>query len=898
MQNLKSLSIIFIIISITWAAGGKISGTVTDAKTGDALPGVNVYISELSLGAATDLNGNYVILNVVPGEYTLRASYIGYTTHAIQNLQVNTGQTTSQDFKMTQEVLQGQEVIVQAERPLVRKDLTASQKITTSNEIKDLPVETFLGVLTTQAGVNVGADGALHIRGGRSNEVGYYIDGISVANPFFTNGLAVNVSNKALQEMKVVSGAFNAEYGNAMSGIVNIQIAEGGPQYSGNLSVYSGDYFSDDSDLYLHIDDLNFTANQVIEGTLTGRVPLLSRNGKFTFNLSGRYDNDEGYIYGKREHNPNDFADFRFADYWYIQNNGDKAYVPMNSDLRLNLLGKLTYRITPKLKLSTQLIYDNHEWNKADLSSHRYKFNPDGIYDYFTTNNNYSIKLTQAFTKTYYEANFFIANTDYRKYAFEDTNAIYMDPDNPGYVSTNNILGSPPTTTFVFGGTQMDHLYRYSNSKGGKFDITSQLNHRHEVKGGLSFRIDDLEEDFFTILYDNQDYTTPTVTPRNESPSHSYYKKQAVFASGYLQDKIEYPDMIINAGLRFDYFNPNDDYIIDLLDPEGERAEATSKQVVSPRLGVSFPITDEGILHFSYGHFYQLPALNKLYRTRVFGANEDPIIGYANLKPEKTVLYEFGLQQQFTRNLAIDVSAFYKDIRDLLATQSIDYLSPNYGPASYSIYLNKDYGNVKGLTLSLTKRWDPTTKTSAFIDYSYQLTEGNADSAGSFYFNSLTGEEEEKRVVLLDWDQPHVLNATITISEPQNWGISFIGKLSAGWPYTPVTPNANYVSVHNSERKPWQKNVNMRIFKNLKLGAFDVVLFTKIFNLFDTRNERYVFDDTGRAGYTYANRSTQETEALTSHYGEEGVHTWEEYQQRAYYYRAPRSVQFGLSFEF
>ena len=144
--------------------------------------------------------------------------------------------------------------------------------------------------------------------------------------------------------------------------------------------------------------------------------------------------------------------------------------------------------------------------------------------------------------------------------------------------------------------------------------------------------------------------------------------------------------------------------------------------MVSPRLGVSFPITDRGILHFSYGHFYQLPTLRRLYKASIFGANISPIIGNADLKPEKTVLYEFGLQQQFTKVIAIDMSAYYKDIRDLLALQSIDYLSPTYGPASYSIYLNKDYGNVKGFTLSFTKRYDSISKTSAFLDYSYQIT--------------------------------------------------------------------------------------------------------------------------------------------------------------------------------
>ncbi len=207
---------------LLWAGSGKVAGKVTSQGTGDALPGVNVFLEETSQGSATDINGEYVILNVAPGTYTLKASYIGYTTVRVQDLRVSQNRTTKRDFILTPEVLEGQEVTVIADRPMIHKDLTASQKITTSEEIKDMPVESFLGVLTTHAGVNQGAGGEIHIRGGRYNEVGYYIDGVSVSNPFYTNALSVNISNKALEEMRVVSGAFNAEYGNAMSGIVNI----------------------------------------------------------------------------------------------------------------------------------------------------------------------------------------------------------------------------------------------------------------------------------------------------------------------------------------------------------------------------------------------------------------------------------------------------------------------------------------------------------------------------------------------------------------------------------------------------------------------------------------------------------------------------------------------------
>ena len=252
-----------------------------------------------------------------------------------------------------------------------------------------MPVESFLGVLTTQAGVNQGAGGEIHIRGGRSNEVGYFIDGVSVANPFYTNSLAVNISNKALEEMKVVSGAFNAEYGNAMSGIVNLQIKEGGPDYHGSLSFYSGDHFSGANDIFLNIDEIDYTANKVIEGSINGPVPMLSGGNRFTFNISSRYSDSEGYLYGQREHDPDDFADFRVSDYWVIELGGDNKYVSMNPSTRLNILSKLTYRFTPKVKLSAQMLHDRRDWRSY---THAYKYNPDGTYNHYTRNYNYSLK--------------------------------------------------------------------------------------------------------------------------------------------------------------------------------------------------------------------------------------------------------------------------------------------------------------------------------------------------------------------------------------------------------------------------------------------------------------------------------------------------------------------------
>jgi len=874
-------------MGVLYASNGKIAGRVVEKETGSPAVGVNVILIDTYLGSATDENGRFTILNIPPGTYSIRVDAIGFATITMKDVRVTTSQTTELSFTLEEAVIEGQEVTVIAERPLVQKDLTASQRVTTAKEIEDMPVESFLGVLTTHAGVNQSAGGALHVRGGRSNEVGYYIDGVSVSNPFYTNSLAVSVSNKALEEMKLVSGAFNAEYGNAMSGVVNVTIKEGGKNYDGSLSYYTGDYSSSAHDIFPNIDDQDFTANSTLDGFISGPVlPFLG--DRLTFNVSLRRSESEGYLYGIREHNTSDYAYFPPSGDWYIQNTGDSSYVPMNPSQSTNALSKITWRVSPTMKISTQSILSKAQ---SKSYSHAYKYNPDGVGTGYSANTNHSIKINHSLSpKSFYEANLFISDTDYKNYLYEDTT-------DSRYVSTDYINTEPTSATFLFGGTQMGHTYRVSNSVGGKFDFTIQMNNRHELKTGFSFRRDNLEERNFSILY-NYNYRQPTVLPENESPYHVYYKKEALQYSAYIQDKMEYSSMIMNLGVRYDVFVPNDSSITDLVYPEAGKNDAVEKTMISPRVGVSLPITDKGIFHFSYGHFYQMPTLRNLYRESYFGAGLAPTVGYPDLKPEKTVLYEFGFQQQFGNLIGMDINLFYKDIRELLALQSIRYDSPQYGPSNYAIYLNKDYGSSKGLTLSVTKRYDPVSKTRIWLDYTYQKSEGNSVKSAAFYFSTLSGIEEEKLIVPLSWDQSHLLNATVIIGIPGGTTLGLIGKISTGWPYTPSIPTANYVPEPNSGRKPIQRNMDLKIERRVSIGSRKVSLFARVYNLFDTRNVRYVFDDTGSAKYTYEYRSIQETEQFKAHYGEPGIHTWEEYITRPQYYSSPRSFKIGFSLDF
>ncbi|MBP7461728.1 MAG: TonB-dependent receptor, partial [Candidatus Delongbacteria bacterium] len=367
----------------------------------------------------------------------------------------------------------------------------------------------------------------------------------------------------------------------------------------------------------------------------------------------------------------------------------------------------------------------------------------------------------------------------------------------------------------------------------------------------------------------------------------------------YFQDKIEYPEMIMNIGLRYDYFNSQSEYHTDILQPDGVRDDAETKHMVAPRLGVSFPITDRGIIHFSYGHFYQMPSMSAMY---VNAEYELPAIGTysfgnANLDPQKTVIYEIGLQQQIGNSLALEVTGFYKDIRDLLALQNITFRDVSGRIRDYQVYVNDDYGNTKGITLSLSKMRLDNDLISASLDYTFQVAEGNNNDDGAFFFNSLSGYVLEKEIVPLDWDLTHSLNAQVTLMT-NNFGLSVIGKLNSGLPYSPEIPYERFDVKANSGRKPFYKNVDMQASYIMKFSGMRLKYFFKIFNLFDFKNERYVYGDTGRASYTYYSRSQYETNALKNEYGKVGVQTYDDYIKRPTYFYPPREVRLGVMFEY
>jgi outer membrane receptor protein involved in Fe transport len=906
---LSFFSILFSLLLLSqlelYAAGtGKIVGKVTDTQTGEELIGINVLVENTTIGAATGIDGTYIINNIEPGLYSLVFSGVGYQKKIVTDVRVSSDFTTTIDIQLSTEAIGLETIIVQATRPMVRKDLTSSQTNIDDSQIKSLPVESISQILSLQAGITKGAGGELHIRGGRSTEIAYNVNGVSAINPY-DFGRTVQISTNAVQEVSVVSGTFNAEYGNALSGVVNTITREGGSKYTGTLSYYTGDYISSSTDVFYNVDDFSPINNQVVEGTFGGPIPLLEDN--FSFFFSGRYNNDKGYLYGIRQHTVFDSLsrDPLQANVLYIAQTGDGAIVSMNPSTDLNTTAKLTFKPIPTIKINYDVVYSNSDYQSY---THNYKYNPDANYNLMTWGLINSLEYRHAVSNsTFFSLKGSYNIYDFKRYLYPLLDASGSEVSfNPG-MSLDGLHADPryqpddksnsySSYTFVSGGTQPQHFYQRSYSSEVKFDITSQVTNQHEVKFGAKGKWDTMDFVFFEVLRNRSNYLTPTIpNPVDQRGSIDIYSRSPQQFSGYLQDKMEFTSMILNAGLRLDYFKANAVYAPDPFAPTQNLVDADGKFTFSPRLGISFPITDEGIIHFSYGHFYQLPPFRFLYTNPEF---EDiaalPVYGNANLDPEKTVTYELGLQQQLTGTLAFNVTGFYKDVRDLLAIEQIRISSNSI----YQKYVNKDYGNIKGITFSLTKRKMPDDLFGASLDYTFQVAEGNEVSADAFFIDLQSGRQSEKIPVPLTWDQSHTLNGVVTFGGDRDWTFTIVGNLGTGLPYSPQLYEQQIYLRTNSGRKPLQTNVDLLIDKSFILYSTTLTIFLKVYNLFDTKNESFVYDDTGRATYSLEETKggPQATNAISEEYP--AIKSATEYFNRPNYYSAPREVRVGLTLEY
>ena len=941
---------------------GKIGGKVTDAATGEPLLGANVVVLDGSgKGSATDINGEFLILNLQPKTYRLRISMIGYKTVEMSDVRVFIDRTVRVNVKLQEQVIEGEVVVIEAKREAVEFDRTNTASYVNSDEIKSLPVSTLTDVIQLQAGVVKDAGGDLHIRGGRSREISYMIDGVPVTNTFSQSGGSnVNVENNFIQELQVITGTFNAEYGSAQSGVINVVTKVPDRNFSGTIEALTGGFYSPKSPMYVGgLSNFDIMNESEVKFSLSIPVKILPESlGKLGFLVNGRIENSKGWLNGERRFSPGDGWEIAVYREWYKArfdppdpfviplpdslHHGDGEIVNMERRQNYSFNTKLVYQPFAGVTASYSIFYS--KINSTDFRN-SWKFVPDAIPTTYNDN------ITHLFVLTHTPKDNLYYNLRYSYQINHEKEYMYESANDPRYQSNAVNQWDPGANTgFDYGGIySWDRNWFDQNINLVNGDLTWQINKVLEIKVGfegkaynIHYKNAPMKEVFgheiiqfpytqseiraFELPWEvfrdaTKNYEYGTIKLREANPDSSAddlfyvdYVRKPIEAAAFAQTTLNMGEIVLNAGLRFDYFDAKDRYaptyanvLPELVGDDRYYKKVKSKYQISPRLGLSFPISAGGALRLSYGHFFQIPSYEKMFDNPVLPhynqfSIANTTIGNPNLKAEKTVQYEIGVQQELTSALSMEFSAFYKDIRDLLGVELLTLSNA----VTFRRYINKEYGSSSGLTFALNYR-SSDGKINAGLDYTYMVAKGTSSSPEALLdVQILSGPSQgaytlaKRRVGYLDWDQTHSLNGSFSIRPWERTVMSIIGRFGSGLPYTP-SPLDYGLDLpggwwDNIGRKPIRWNIDLRISKGFEVFGLDFLANLNIFNLFNKLNEKNVHSITGHAGPNaylpeIARRRYSRIDAV-------GDFSHNEADYNPSWYSRPRFIQFGIGLQF
>ncbi|MBH30367.1 MAG: hypothetical protein CMG71_00055 [Candidatus Marinimicrobia bacterium] len=902
MRVLKSVVAVLCIFTFVFAGEtGKIAGRVTDGSSGDALVGTNVIIEGTSYGAATDVNGEYFVINLPPGVYNVTFSMIGYAEYTATGVGVNVDVTTPLDVALQSEAVAGESVTVTAERPVIENTLTSSKQIVSGTLATELPVATMEDLVKTLPGVTT-FDGKLHLRGGRSGEEMYLVDGASVMNPVM-GGNAVPVNPAMIEELQVITGAFNAEYGQAMSGIFNTILKEAPDGVHANVSFRT-------------------SANQDYMKSEGGKDGAF-KDQEF-YGESLEISDGENY---KNASTGSDYSEAAFGDPFSIldadvtvgmgafglvasmRSYNDPGRLPGISKEYGSYQGKMTYQVGGNLKLGAQFLfhdekgmydprYDGQRVGEAagELLVTDWKYAMEqyprtekqtlqfGLNANYVLSANTNITLHVDNLSTTQEDG---AKTKDGKFIdFDKVKTVtysgtsYNGADGPNHTK---VLEDRAQNNAWFGMMNVYGHYFKNEENATTFSVdgTSQLNARHLIKGGVeyrSFKVDRLGHDVWfgrTVGYTDENPRLQLNNVQDVSPMEMM---------AYVQDQMEFSDMIVNVGLRYDAFNAGADrgvwdvnkngdpmWVDDSINPfdPNQRRATETKAKLSPRLGVSFPVGNDMAFRYAYGTFFQRPAFYHLldnYLAQMDGGTESGyfvFIGNPNLDPMQTTIYEMGVQYSLPGGLKLDVAGYNKDIVNLMAVNAatnnpaVDTGSGYDNPggwtaddayqATHFIFKSSDhFGRIRGVEFSLTKA--AATGLSGRASYTYSVAEGTASDNIQSGAGSVDQFMKERSGTLtmttLDWHRPHILNGYVDYQMPmggilEGVGASLIFNAQSG---LPMTARAGGAGAALKERAPATVDVNLKLDAQLALGGISPTVFLLIENVINRRNVVWVAD--------------------------------------------------------
>ena len=942
------------------AAAGKIAGTVSDAVTGYPLPNANVAVAETEAAASTDSEGRFFLLNVAPGLYTLRVTYVGYRPVTMEGVRVSADLTTDLEFVLGSEAIEVEEVVIQAERPIIDKNATNAVRIVAAEDLEILPGRGLGSVINLQPGV-VLDEGALHIRGSRSDEVGYFLDGASVRNPV-TGVSAIGVIDEALQEIQLQAGGFNAEYGGANAGIILRELRTGAPDWEVGLLTETDNFTSKYNERF---GTYSYGySSQVL--TLSGPVAG-NRVRAFLAGQRRVQDSVPTYWEGFEFEDLVDSGDRGGRIHWGEDDDGNA--VPDTVDLRLqpgnidhtgserlSFNGTLLVDLQPfQLRLTSLYSTANGERNGAPVYS---MLNTSRLSESERQSSLHNLKAIHFLgPRTFYEVNLSLYNQDRKVFDpdFRDDFLLYNDSlavarIDPGFVPYSaqgislreyDLNGFPfarPGDLAAGYGKEEDgyrgvsgSLTRQTDAHEYKvgFDVQRWTSRRYGVSaGGLRLAIknayavldsvyDDYYdgtieagelldaliakaetspdsvvtlEDFASLVRNTSraDYFGYDAFGRRDRGSGLEAPRHPVLASAFFQDKIEYRDLIVNAGLRWDYYDV-DSYRF--KDPQAPRRDDERYTIdldsmtktrtfheITPRLGFSFPVSDVTVFHVQYGRFSQMPAMRSMFAggarlaLELGGQNFISAPTAFDIEPVRTTQYEIGFERQFTAAASFDITGFYRDVKGQLHLQRQDVSAEAVDANAYNFLQNGDFATTKGLEFVFKLRRVNRLRTE--LNYTLSDARGTGSSTNS----AVSGVENNTNLPTiispLDFNERHRGNIFLDYrfadndggAVLENLGANLLMKFGSGHNFTLFTgsigqrgPEEGGILAGDDPRSrkpaesinvsstPWTFEVDLKVDKEVDLFGVDANLYMYVYNLFNRRNVINVYGRTGNA---------------------------------------------------
>jgi outer membrane receptor for ferrienterochelin and colicin len=971
------------------AQTGKLTGVVTDAQSGVPLEGAQLILQGTGITALTGSNGRYFLVNVPPGTYTVLVRRIGYTSAEVRNVFIQIDVTRTVDVELTPTGAIGvEEIVVSAEEvPLVQPGVTGTGNNIRAEEIEALPVTSIQGVLALQQGFIAVPQNTdlisfsesrrnpitpVRIRGGRGGETLSLIDGIPVNN-FVFGGPAFDITNEAVEQVDFQRGGFEPQYGNALSGIINIATREGGANLAGAINYRTsaiGGALGNTADELSDYD--------LLQGYLSGPIPGTAQ--KLRFMAAGRlstgadrvieFDDDVNRPSGRPADKP-PFESNPLARDLYP---GFRAF---GYDNISDITGKLTYYFTPTAKLSVAGIRYERQRLPFDFDWMLTGFFPleapavDNLDDSLSVSgsgNSGIIQRPQVGNARYEntvqgsifaERTLFSAKWDHTlgRWAYK-ARAGYFDQAretcsfwqgvclgsrfadynfNDQFVAPIQAKVHPTSgTETIYGGEDLKTL-----SLG--LDIQGQATDHHQIQFGGAYQSHDLTYQEYLNVGVNDVLVVP-----------SFYAAKPWEAALYIQDKIEYDFLTVKLGLRFDFGKAGGPTFVDPRDPtngttareicdgdpgrysftdpgtgelvEGFAACARDSDLLSmatteasqddfvqsgtrtqwsPRIGVSFPLSERSIVFFNFGRYSQNPLYNNVYSNTGIGTiagseaeggtgvcdttsvvpgtnqcypiiyNEwaqTPFLGNPNLLIEKTTAYEMGFATEIGDNFALQVTAFSKDqfgltgVRQGGQSPSGDIyfdVGQTYGTAIYNyvVMINQDFQTVRGFELNLRRRlfnyWGFN------INFGFQQARTNAAAPElQFQRTEEEGDPVNNKEIVSEVDIPVSFNASVffRVANEDAFGVSVLDAIvrnanltftlsaRSGFPYTPTLSFSGFGSnqlEQNSGRAPGVFRVNMLAGKDFNLTNLRFGVFAQVSNLLNTKSCNQVYASTG-----------------------------------------------------